>query len=160
VGLHGIHLCHECDLCHLCDLWTKPESFDDFGSGEKSNPWCVGGSFWSPRDVPEGDFGLPILDFGLDFIGGRPGNWGSTCLKGGKRNVRPRSTLPEFVAQQDSSADVGLLKELGRVNFNRLLRREKKNFVRGAKTLRGGRVSGLDEGQLTDRTTSPVGKKR
>ena len=27
------------------------------------------------------DFGLPILGFGLDFIGERLGDWGITCLK-------------------------------------------------------------------------------
>jgi hypothetical protein len=39
-------------------------------------------------------------------------------------------TLPEFVAQQDSFAEVGLLKELGRVNFNRLLRGKKNNSAK------------------------------
>jgi hypothetical protein len=89
------HQCHHCHLCHLCDLWTKPESFDDFRIPKPR----AEAPFRTPPAPPERilDCRFWIWDWLCMVL---------TCLKPERQNQTPTartpSTEPEFVAQQFS----------------------------------------------------------
>jgi hypothetical protein len=114
-----------------------PGSSEITGSFERGSAQEVRGSSGGSSNF-RGDWGsksaLSASHCCLELV---IGHWNGKPL----RQNRSPFTFPEFVAQQVSSADVGLLNELCLVNFNSLLWEKEKNSRRDAKTQRKGGAS-------------------